>query len=280
MSANVNFGSLGVGNSPVQWLVANQVGGNSRPQIIPNESWTPIHLGGDVLDSTTGRPQEGATSENILNSPSLTPAGSQTIEIQAGGIANLNLSPTTVPDVRFLVIEDTTNNECQVVQYTGTSAGTGTGGRDEITGVTRGSWSITGGTRYNIREAAVEVIARRPDAAINGYYLSNLEATVAFEGNTTGVRQVRMVTYTDFLGIPLEYPPFTGSTVPGVSGISGVQTVNEYFQPGYGYGGDGVSMIQVYQSSGGDLALAANGPLGTLPAYTCVFQCWLPTPPQ
>jgi hypothetical protein len=274
MSARIDHSSSFVPEPPIQWLVANRLGGNERPQIIPNDSWTTVSFALGVVDSTIGRPAEGSNSENILTSVTLTTAGAQVIEVQAGGVATLALRDDSV---NFLVIENTSANTSQVVRFTGTSAGTGSGGNDEITGVTGGSWAITGGSTWNIRQAAHLLVDPEDTFGALGsrYYLSCMEASIAFVGNATGVRAVRQVTWFDLFGYQ-QYPAFVGTTQPGTLGIDSVQVVNDYFQPGIAdTATEDYITLQVYQSSGGDLALAANGPLAALPGYSCVFQSFL-----
>lgn len=261
---------------PYQWLASCVVGGNERPQVVPDASWTPVHWGLVVHDSTIGRPVEGSSSSNILNSPTLTPAGSQTIEIVGGGIAAIGLNAVAALQPEYLIIEDTTANLSQIVRYTGLSAGTGTAGRDEITGVSLGSWTITGGTRYNIRQAAPYLI--RPSdvaAAIGSNFLSCLETTIAWEGNATGWRRVRQAAWINLFGLQ-KYDVFQGTDVPGGNPPDGIQVQNDMFQPGYTTDTPNPQFVEVYQNSGGDLELRL-GPLSVLPGWTCAFQTWFTT---
>lgn len=288
---------------PVQWLVANRVGNNSRPQSVPSGVWTPIHWGryggnnSGILDTTVGRPTEGLVSSNVVKCynpgdpgtvASLVPDGPRTIEITAGGIAAAGLATPTALHPRYLIIEDTTDLTSQIVRYTGLSAGTGPTGGDEVTGVTLGSWALVGGTRYNVRQAAPYLIdPTDKSTAIGDNYLSCLFLSVGWEGDLTetGWRRTRQTTWFNFGGIK-KYPAFQGPDVKGGYPSDGIQVCQMAAQPGFGE--TTVDPLphfcEVYQDSGRDLVMFNGPPVATeqgatvigpaFPAYTCLFNAW------
>lgn len=281
---------------PVQWLWGNWLknGANlvSRPQVVPDSTWVPVHLapGGTTsgpIDTTVGRPTEGTTTANVANAVTLTPTGRHTIEVAGGAIASMGLETPTTTVWQWITIEDTSTNTQQVVRYRGLSPGTGSGGNDQITGCSLGSWSLTAGTRYNVRQAACYLIDPVDTAtALYGYYISNLQFNVGWEGDAsaTGWRKMRETTIFDFSPFGIyKYPAFMGPDFPGGNPDGGVQVCQMVSQPGFTASKGHPSFFEVFQSSGGDLEMR-NGPTGTedgdtligasFAAYTCVFQAF------
>lgn len=274
-------------SSPVQWLTANTLnaGANDRPQVIPSGSWTTVHWdvgpNGIGIDTTIGRPGVGTVYGDVITDDvQLTTAGPHTIKVAHNTTLFSELSVTGA-GLKYLLIEDTVEETIQVVSYTGISTN---GSTITITGVMRGNWNLTPNAnpgRYNVRRSGAEVIDGTDHLAAlkNRYYLANMQVTIGWDTtvSTAGVRCTRQVTWVPYVDPELllvEYVAFQGSVIEGNQGISGVQTVNEYFQPGYLDSSSAVNMtvVQVYQNSGVDLKLTNVN--SYFPAATCLFQSW------
>lgn len=257
-------------NGPYQWLSGSVVGGAARPQMIPSGVWVPVHWGTVHADTFTNRPLEGSVSSNVGAAVTLTPTGSHVIEIAAGGIAAAGLRTPTGARWEWLVIEDTVNLLSQVVRYTGLSAGTGGSGRDRITGVSLGSWSLTAGTQFNVRQAAPQLMAyTHANRGMGDRYLLVSQCPIAFGGDLTetGWRDAR---YTSIpASFPVQLPVYYSPSVPGGWNDNfpdGDQHLMVTGQPGVSQNSS--EIIEVKHSAGYDLPLVRGG----LPAHPIAMQ--------
>lgn len=270
--------------TPFQYHAGNWYNGSAATQIIPSGSWTPVTFNQLISNEhfPLDPPTEGAAAYTVLNTPTLTPTGSHTIEIAAGEAANLETPSSLYP--KWLSVYDTVNDEYQVVRYTGLSAGTGSGGRDEITGVSKGSWDLSTST-FEVRQTNPCYITGN-DPEIWPFYLAQSVCCIGWESATGGVRRVRMVTWFNFGSILLTNDAaniYYGQDLPGANTGAGpssnppacqFQTCTG--QPGVelpGGGGVAYPFFEVYQDTGSDLGLARNG----LPAVPIIMNAWFPT---
>lgn len=266
LSANL----MKLGTGPYQWLSGGVVGGVARPQVIPSGVWVPVHWGQVHADTFTNRPLEGSVSSNVGAAVTLTPTGSHIIEIAAGGIAATGLRTPSGSRWEWIVIEDTVNQLSQVVRYTGLSAGTGGSGRDRITGCSLGSWSLTAGTQFNVRQAAPQLVAfTHADRGLGSRYLVVSQCPVAFEGDLTetGWRDAR---YTSIpAAFPIQLPVFFSPSTPGGwndNHANGEQHLMVTGQPGLSQNSS--EIIEVKHSAGYDLQLTRGG----LPSHPIAMQ--------
>lgn len=255
----------------LSWLLDNVRGGFqwlaptlSNEQIIPDSEWTPLLLGQAVVDAFDVEWKDDTGTSTITSN-----SDSDTLPQATINVADLSWldAPASSAERGFVEISDGTNR--QVVMFTGISIGTGASGEDQLTGCTLGSVALSTGDVVTLGSVSI-FPTRGPDT---GTFLLEMNTIVRFAPSATGYRRVRQTVLGDSLRLGVYYVlPIFGADAPGLN-IPGGQDVLCAGQPGFLPTTNAAHVIEVYQTSGGDLNILRGVLDGTL-----VMQTAFPTP--